>query len=100
MVRVSQQPHPPLFSRHLLSTNSSTPTLLLVDCQRSRPNMSRLRLAESCCGESALSLQMAPRPIAWRNLGGPLQVVRSGPWNSLRERYEKDSFDQISPNNG
>lgn len=46
------------------------------------------------------SSDMAPRPIAWRNLGGPLQVVRSGPWNSLRERYEKDSFDQISPNNG
>lgn len=45
------------------------------------------------------SSDMAPRPIAWRNLGGPLQVVRSGPWNSLRERYEKDSFDQISPNN-
>jgi len=41
------------------------------------------------------SSDMAPRPIAWRNLAGPLQVVKSGPWNNLRERYEEDRFDQI-----
>ena len=46
------------------------------------------------------SSDMAPRPIAWRNLGGPLQVVKSSPWNNLRERYEKDCFDQLSPKNG
>jgi predicted ABC-type ATPase len=33
-----------------------------------------------------------PKPIAWRNLGGPLQIVGSGPWNSLRNRYEKEIF--------
>ena len=31
-----------------------------------------------------------PKPIAWRNIGGPVQIVGSGPWNFLRERYEKD----------
>jgi predicted ABC-type ATPase len=46
------------------------------------------------------SSDMAPRPIAWRNLGGPLQVVKSGPWSNLRERYERDRFDQLSPKNG
>ena len=32
----------------------------------------------------------APRPIAWRNPGGPLQTVRSGPWEQLRKSYEQD----------
>jgi predicted ABC-type ATPase len=32
----------------------------------------------------------APRPIAWRNLGGPLQIARSGPWEQLRKSYEQD----------
>jgi hypothetical protein len=26
------------------------------------------------------SRQPEPRPIAWRNPGGPLQIVRGGPW--------------------
>ena len=34
----------------------------------------------------------APNPIAWRNLGGPIQIVRIGPWDRLREEYEKDIF--------
>ena len=36
------------------------------------------------------SLVDVPRPIAWRNAGGPLQIVRNGPWDSLRKQYEKD----------
>lgn len=31
-----------------------------------------------------------PKPIAWRTTGGPIQIVRSGPWSQLREEYEKD----------
>jgi len=34
----------------------------------------------------------APNPIAWRNVGGPIQIVQNGPWNRLREEYEKDIF--------
>ncbi len=36
------------------------------------------------------SLQDSPKPIAWRNVGGPIQITKSGPWNKLREKYEKD----------
>jgi predicted ABC-type ATPase len=36
------------------------------------------------------SLQDSPKPVAWRNVGGPVQITRSGPWNKLREEYEKD----------
>lgn len=39
------------------------------------------------------SQQSAPRPVAWRNAGGPLHIVKDGPWFILRERYEKDIFD-------
>jgi Uncharacterized protein conserved in bacteria len=35
-----------------------------------------------------------PRPVAWRNIGGPLQIVNSGPWEELRKQYEKDIFDK------
>lgn len=34
----------------------------------------------------------APRPIAWRNVDGPLQIVKTGPWSRLRKQYEKDLF--------
>jgi predicted ABC-type ATPase len=34
----------------------------------------------------------APNPIAWRNVGGPVQIVKSGPWDGLRKEYEKDIF--------
>ena len=34
----------------------------------------------------------APKPIAWRNVGGPIQIVRTGPWDRLRKEYEKDIF--------
>ena len=34
-----------------------------------------------------------PVPIAWRNVGGPIQIVKTGPWNSLRSRYEQTSSD-------
>jgi len=33
-----------------------------------------------------------PRPIAWRNVGGPIQIVRDDPWERLRNEYETDSF--------
>jgi len=36
----------------------------------------------------------APQAIAWRNAGGPVQIVKGGPWYTLRERYEKDIFDR------
>ena len=39
------------------------------------------------------SRQPEPRPIAWRNPGGPVQIVKSGPWTALRRRYEKDILD-------
>ena len=29
-------------------------------------------------------------PVAWRNVGGPVQIVKSGPWDQLRKEYEKD----------
>jgi predicted ABC-type ATPase len=32
------------------------------------------------------------QPIAWRNVGGPLHIVRQGPWEQLRSRYETDPF--------
>ena len=35
-----------------------------------------------------------PRPVAWRNVGGPVHIVKDGPWDSLRKRYEKDIFDR------
>ena len=38
------------------------------------------------------SLPDSPKPVAWRNVGGPIQVVKSGPWNRLRTEYEKDIF--------
>ena len=31
-----------------------------------------------------------PRAIAWRNVGGPVHIVRNGPWEHLRSRYETD----------
>lgn len=31
-----------------------------------------------------------PKPIAWRTASAPIQIVRTGPWNRLREAYEKD----------
>ena len=33
-----------------------------------------------------------PRPIAWRNVGGPIHIVRDSPWEQLRNRYETDPF--------
>lgn len=36
----------------------------------------------------------APKPIAWRNVGGPIQIVKSGPWDLLRKEYEKDLFEK------
>ena len=38
------------------------------------------------------SLVGAPKPIAWRNVGGPIQIVKGGPWEQLRKEYEKDIF--------
>jgi predicted ABC-type ATPase len=34
--------------------------------------------------------QPDPRAIAWRNVGGPIQIVTAGPWQALREKYERD----------
>jgi hypothetical protein len=31
-----------------------------------------------------------PMPIAWRNVDGPVQIVKDGPWDQLRRQYEKD----------
>jgi hypothetical protein len=28
-----------------------------------------------------------PKPIAWRNVGGPLQLAKSGPWERLRRNW-------------
>lgn len=33
-----------------------------------------------------------PGAIAWRNVGGPVQWDRKGPWEKLRKRYETDPF--------
>ncbi len=33
-----------------------------------------------------------PKPIAWRRLGGPIQILRDAHWKALREQYEKDSI--------
>lgn len=33
-----------------------------------------------------------PEPVAWRAVGEPVQIVRNGPWNELRRKYEKDIF--------
>jgi len=32
----------------------------------------------------------ALNPVAWRNVGGPIQIVKRGPWDQLRKEYEKD----------
>ena len=32
----------------------------------------------------------APNPVAWRNVAGPVQIVKDGPWDRLRREYEKD----------
>ena len=40
------------------------------------------------------SQQPEPRPVAWRNIGGPIHLVKDGPWKILRQRYEKDILDQ------
>ena len=40
------------------------------------------------------SQQPEPRPVAWRNIGGPIHIVQDGPWKVLRQRYEKDILDQ------
>lgn len=32
----------------------------------------------------------SPKLIAWRNVGGPLQIVKSGPWERLRQTYEQN----------
>jgi predicted ABC-type ATPase len=40
------------------------------------------------------SSERAPKAIAWRNIGGPLHIVKTGPWQSLREQYERDILDQ------
>lgn len=32
----------------------------------------------------------SPKPIAWRTVGGPVRITRSGPWNQLRKEYEAD----------
>lgn len=32
----------------------------------------------------------ALNPVAWRNVGGPVQIVKNGPWDPLRKEYEKD----------
>lgn len=34
----------------------------------------------------------APKPIAWRNVGGPIHISKSGPWDRLRKEYEKELF--------
>ncbi len=34
----------------------------------------------------------APHAIAWRNAGGPVQIVKNGPWEALRNAYEKSPF--------
>jgi len=34
----------------------------------------------------------ALNPVAWRNVGGPIEIVKSGPWDQLRKEYEKDIF--------
>ncbi len=36
------------------------------------------------------SLVSGPKPIAWRTVRGPVQIVKSGPWGRLRNEYEKD----------
>ena len=39
------------------------------------------------------STAVVPQPIAWRNVGGPIQIARNGPWDRLREKHEKDVFE-------
>ena len=34
----------------------------------------------------------ALNPVAWRNVGGPVEIVKNGPWDQLRKEYEKDIF--------
>lgn len=38
------------------------------------------------------STEPEPRLIAWRNIGGPLNWERNGPWERLRTDYEADPF--------
>jgi predicted ABC-type ATPase len=38
--------------------------------------------------------QPDPRAIAWRDVGGPLNWDKRGPWERLRRKYEKDVFKQ------
>lgn len=39
------------------------------------------------------SSSIAPQAIAWRNIDGPIHIVKDGPWSILREHYEQDIFD-------
>lgn len=39
------------------------------------------------------SLQVAPQAIAWRDTGGPVRIVREGPWERLRKDHERDILD-------
>jgi predicted ABC-type ATPase len=39
------------------------------------------------------SSDSGPRPIAWRDAGGAVKFVMSGPWNQLREAYEASALD-------
>lgn len=32
------------------------------------------------------------KPMAWRNVDGPLQIVKTGPWDRLRKQYENSPF--------
>ena len=34
----------------------------------------------------------APNPVAWRNVGGAVQIAKDGPWDRLRRDYERDIF--------
>ncbi len=38
--------------------------------------------------------QPDPRAIAWRNVGGPVNWDKPGPWERLRRKYEQDIFNQ------
>jgi predicted ABC-type ATPase len=38
------------------------------------------------------SSRVAPNLMAWRSVGGPIQIVKSGPFMELRNQYEKDIF--------
>jgi predicted ABC-type ATPase len=38
------------------------------------------------------SSRVAPNLMAWRNVGGPIQIVTSGPFMELCRQYEQDIF--------